>query len=896
MRKLTASLLPLISLHSIALLILPAAFITVAHSQTGTSTQKGSNTQTGNNTSAIILPATERAADITASWEDRAQITDQQHRAQITDQAAKPAGRNVLWYRRPAGVWEEALPVGNGRLGAMIFGGVADERIQLNESTLWDGYPLNPNNPEAFKALPEVRRLLFENKNNEAVELADKTMMGKPKRIKPYQSLGELWLDEPSLTAENYTRSLDLSTAVATVKYTSGGVKYMREYFASLTDGVIVMRFTAGTQGKINLRLTLRRQQDAVCTSDASDAAALILEGRLPVKDEQGKARGLRFAAKVKAMTDGGKAYVADGVLHIENANSATLYIAGATNYTGLKDLAKSAAASDAATNDAAAIDAAPIDATPIDAAPIQLCTNAITAASAKSYAVLKATHIAAYRHYFNRLAIHFAADSTDIKNQPTNERIENQPTNERLEYAKRSGRPDNRLVELYFQYGRYLLISSSQPGSMPANLQGIWAWQMSPPWNADFHTNINVQMNYWPAEITNLGELHMPLIDLEQELVRPGTQTAKEMYGAKGWVVHHLTDAWGFTAPADGPQGIWPMGAAWLVQHPWEHYCYTGDKNFLAETGYPLMKGAAEFILDFLVEAPAGTACPGRLVTNPSYSPENTFILPDGKTAVFTYGATMDLEIIHNLLTNCIEATKVLNIDTAFRDQCVAALQRLAPLRISTTTGRIMEWAEDYKEIEPHHRHTSHLFGLYPGNQITVDRTPELAAAARKTLEGRGDGGTGWSLAWKINMWNRLHDGDHSYKLLSALLTTKTLPNLLDNHPPFQIDGNFGATAAIAEMLLQSQRRKDDGTFEIELLPALPAALATGNVTGLCARGGFIVDMEWKHGELVKATITSRLGGVLNIKAGSFVASYKTRKGEVIKLNSRLHIMSPVS
>jgi alpha-L-fucosidase 2 len=411
----------------------------------------------------------------------------------------------------------------------------------------------------------------------------------------------------------------------------------------------------------------------------------------------------------------------------------------------------------------------------------------------------------------------------------------------------------------------------------------------MNPPWNADYHTNINLQMNYWPAEITNLSELHLPLFDLTEALVKPGEETAKTLYSARGWVVHHLTDEWGFTAPADGPQGIWPMGAAWLSQHPWEHYCYTGDKTFLKDRAYPLMKGAARFIMDFLVVAPEGTACPGKLVTNPSYSPENEFYLPDGKKTVFTYGATMDLEIIHDLLTHCIEASDILGTDTAFRAECQKTLDNLAPIRISKATGRILEWAEDYKETDPHHRHTSHLFGLYPGNQITTIGTPDLAEAARKTLIARGDDGTGWGLAWKINMWNRLQDGDHAYKLLSVLLTKKTLPNLFDNHPPFQIDGNFGATAAIAEMLLQSQTRNADGSFEIQLLPSLPSALPEGSVKGLCARGGFVVDLDWKEGKVTEVKILSKEGGKLRVRTGEYKFEAQTKSGENIQLDMNL-------
>src|ERR1035437_112777 len=665
-----------------------------------------SNSQAPNKDPKEILPAISRSGKINSEWVDR---------ATLTGRSTSPEGRNVLWYREPAKIWEEALPIGNGRLGAMIFGGVADERIQLNESTLWDGYPLDPNNPESLKALPEVRSLLFENKNNDAVALAGKSMMGIPSGIKSYQSLGELWFDTPILKASGYVRSLDLSTAIATTKYLSEGVEYTRESFASPVDGVIVVRFSANRNGKISFSLILKREQDAECTVDPANPQSLILRGQLPIRDSQGKPRGIRFTAQVKAVTKGGKVTVSDGVMTVQDANSVILYIAGATNYPGLKNLASGIFAS--------------------TVNPEQVCTETIEKASSKSYTRLKADHIVAHQRLFSRVELKLGAVPDSILSLPTNKR---------LDRARNTGYPDAGLVETYFQFGRYLLISCSRPGGMPANLQGLWAWQMNPPWNADFHTNINVQMNYWPAEITNLSELDMPLFDLEDALVKSGERTAKVMYGARGWVVHHLTDGWGFTAPADGPQGIWPMGAAWLARQPWEYFCYTGDTDFLAKRGYPLMKGAARFIIDFLVEAPAGTAFAGKLVTNPSYSPENSFYLPDGKQSVFTYGATMDLEIIHDLLTNCIDACKVLNIEDDFLAECQKTLSRLAPVRISQKTGRIMEWAEDYRETEPHHRHTSHLFGLYPGNQITVLGTPELAEAARKTLEARGEDGTG--------------------------------------------------------------------------------------------------------------------------------------------------------
>ena len=796
------------------------------------------------------IPVTLRGTKITAKWADR---------AIVKDGGANPGDQYMLWYQKQATVWEEALPLGNGQLGAMVFGGIADERIQLNESTLWDGYPLDPNDPTSLENLPEVRRLLFEGKNNEAVALAGKHMMGKPKGVKPFQSLGELWFDTPINEASGYVRSLNLGTAIAQTNFVSEGVKYSREAFISPVDHVLVIRLTGNQKGKISFNLTLKRQQDAVCEGVPNDPNSLVLKGTLPVKDDTGKPRGLSFAAQVKAISKGGTMKNENGILTVSGADEVTLFVSGATNYAGLDQLPRS------------------ID-PQID--PVAKCTGFIRAAVSKKYDQIKAAHIKEHQRLFGRVEIQLGK---------TDAAVLALPVDKRLELAKEKGTPDNNLVGLYFQYGRYLLISSSRPGTMPANLQGLWAWQMNPPWNADYHTNINLQMNYWPAEITNLSELHLPLFDLTEALIKPGEKTAKVLYGARGWVVHHLTDSWGFTAPADGPQGIWPMGAAWLAQHPWEHYTYTGDLNFLKNRAYPIMKGAARFILDFLVEAPAGTACPGKLVTNPSYSPENEFFLPDGSKSVFTYGATMDLEIIHDLLIHCIEASTILNQDKDFRDECQKALDKLAPIRISPATGRIMEWAEDYKENDPHHRHTSHLFGLHPGNQITMLGTPELAEAARKTLEGRGDAGTGWSLAWKINMWNRLQDGNHAYKLLSNLLITRTLPNLFDNHPPFQIDGNFGATAAVAEMLVQSQSGNKDGSYTIQLLPSLPTAFSEGSVKGLCARGGFVIDLIWENGKVSKVSILSRNGGALHVVEGTKRVDVQTKKGEIVQLGQDL-------
>ncbi len=791
-----------------------------------------------------VRPASERTGEINELWEDR---------SSFAEQGIKPQGRNLLWYRRSARVWEEALPIGNGHLGAMIFGGVADERIQLNDNTLWDGRSLDPNDPAGREALPEVQRLLFEGRNNEAVELATATMMGRPRGVKPYQSLGEVWFDTPVTSTDSYTRSLDLETGVAAVEYTSDDVRYRREMFASAPDDVIAVRMTADRRGGIDFRMTLRRAENAAVTSP--DAASLLLEGELE--------SGMKFSMRVAAELRGGSVVSQGGVMTVSGADAVTLYIAGATNYAGMESVARG------------------VDFSQAD--PAAVCAETISRAKRKGYETLRDDHVRDHGALFGRVDLTFEPSPEELA-------LAEEPTDVRLDAARASGRPDAGLVEMFFQYGRYLLMASSRTGGMPANLQGLWAWQMNPPWNADYHTNINFQMNYWPAEVTNLSECHLPMFDLMDMMAPYGARTARTIYGAGGWVVHHLTDPWGFTAPADGPQGIWPVGAAWLAQHVWEHWAFTGDRKFLAERAWPLMKGAAEFIMDFLVEAPQGTAYAGKLVTNPSYSPENEFYLPSGEKSVFTYGATMDIEIVHDLLTHCVEACDILGMEGEMRGKCAATLARLPEIRISPATGRIMEWAEDYKEVEPHHRHTSHLFGLHPGNQITVTGTPELAEAARKTLDARGDDGTGWGLAWKINMWGRLGDGDRAYKLLSVLLGTKTYPNMFDAHPPFQIDGNFGATAAIAEFLVQSQGRTDDGGYLVYLLPALPSALHTGTVRGLKARGGFeIEEMSWREGRLTGVRIRSALGGRLNLYDGTRSAGFDTRPGEVVRLTGDL-------
>lgn len=809
---------------------------------------------------AYGFPATERTR-IDAKWSDRAPLAG--------PPAAAPADtRNLLWYRQPAKVWEEAMPLGNGRLGAMVFGGIADERLQLNEDSLWDGYPLDASNPQSLQALPEVRRLLFAGQNRAAEKLAAQSMMGTPHGVKPYQSLGELWIEAPGVAgASNYLRCLDIGSAIARVAYVSGGVTYTREAFASAPANVIAVRFTASRAGALDLKMTLKRQKDARCMAAPGDPRAIVLTGQIERKDEAGTQRGLRFAARVAAVSEGGAVSNTDGVLTVSQADSVTLYITGATGYPGLRAIGELLARDPSGKSYAPAGD------------PAAACAATLQRAAALPYDVLKTAHVHDYQNYFNRV---------DLTLEPAAAAAATLATDARLLALKQEGASDPGLTALYFKFGRYLLISSSRPGALPANLQGIWAWQMNPPWNADFHTNINVQMNYWPAETTNLAELHQPLFDLMDTLVAPGERVAKVQYGARGWVVHHLTDPWGFAAPADGVQGIWPVGAAWLAGHPYEHYQFTGDKKFLAERAWPLMKGAARFILDTLVVAPPGSPVAGKLVTNPSYSPENDFFLPDGSKAQFTYGATMDLMIIHQLLKNCIAASTTLNSDAEFRKECERALARLAPVRISPDSGRILEWIEDYKEADPHHRHTSHLYGLYPENLITA-ATPKWFESARAVLARRGDAGTGWGLAWKINMWTRLGDGDHANILLGNLLRDRTYPNLFDAHPPFQIDGNFGASAAIAEMLLQSQIQDAQGRFELHLLPALPAAWPAGAVSGLRARGNVTVSLDWKDGKLTRARLVPATSGKLKVGLGPLTKELTVEAGKLLTLDASL-------
>ena len=766
----------------------------------------------------------------------------------------------TIWFDQPANNFTESSPMGNGRLGAMMFGGVDDERIVLNESSVWSGSRQDADRPDAYKVLPEIRRLLLEGKNADAEALVNANFTCKGPgsggaQYGCYQVLGNLRLSfqqgDTNLPVTNYRRELDLNNAITDLKFNRGGVEFEREMFVSKPDEVMVLRLTAAQPGQISFDMRLDRPERFETTGDGGNG--LLMTGQL---DNGTDGKGVRYAARIRALNKGGHISVNGNILRVNNANEVVLLIAAGTDYVGFAGRQ---------TKD-----------------PFAATLNDLNLAAKKSFASLRKAHIADYQKYFNRVSLHL---------DPADANVAMEPTPKRIQWAHDHGGDPN-LAALYFNFGRYLLISSSRPGGLPPNLQGIWAEEIHTPWTGDWHLDVNVEMNYWPAEVCNLSDLTGPLFALIASLQEPGAKTAKYYYNARGWVAHVITNPWGFTSPGESASwGASTCGSAWLCQHLWDHYLFTRDTNFLA-WAYPIMKGSAQFFSDMLIEEPGHH----WLVVAPANSPENHFEMTNGQQAAICLGPTMSQQLTRYLFTACIESSKILGTDENFRNELIAKRARLAPTQISSD-GRIMEWLQEYKEPEIHHRHVSHLWGLYPGDEISSELTPDIAAAARKSLIVRGDDGVGWSLAYKAALWARLDDGNRAWSLVQKALAPASgmemrydggggvYPNLFDACPPFQIDANFGVPAAIAEMLLQSQ----DG--KIHLLPALPDAWKSGKVSGLRARGGFEVDITWHDGKLISATIRSDADKSSSVSYGGKTAAFKIKKGKSITLNRNLDL-----
>jgi alpha-L-fucosidase 2 len=763
----------------------------------------------------------------------------------------KDRQRLRLWYPKPAEEWTEALSVGGGRLGGMVFGGIPREHIQFNEDSLWTGQPHDYSNPGAYPFLKEIRRLLFDGKQREAENLALQKFMSIPLRQERYQPFGDVWIEfEGNGEIRDYERDLDIDSAVATVRYRQAGVSYSRSVFSSFPDQVLVVRLTADKPAALNFVISMTSPHEQAQTSAQADT--VVLKGRVSGysygQDKVYHPSVLKFESRLKVHECDGKVDGAGDRLRITKAREVTLLLAAATSYVNYKD---------------------------VSADPAARCAKTL-AAAAGPFKDLLERHVKDHQGLFRRVSLDLGV--TDEARKPTDERI--------LDFGEGND-PD--LAALLFQYGRYLLIASSRPGTQPANLQGLWNDQMAPPWESKYTTNINFEMNYWPAELANLSECHEPMFDLIRDCSITGRTTAKRHYDSRGWLIHHNTDLWRGAAPINASDhGIWVTGGAWMCQHLWWHYEFTQDREFLRNRAYPVMKQAALFFVDYLVEDPRSEE--RWLISGPSNSPENGGLV---------MGPTMDHQIIRNLFSDCIEASEILDLDADLRAKWREMKSRIAPNRVGHL-GQLQEWLEDRDDPDNKHRHVSHLWGLYPGNEITREDTPELYEAARKSLEMRGDEGTGWSMGWKVNLWARLRDGDRAFKLLNNLMrltgSSRTeykgggiYPNMFDAHPPFQIDGNFGAASGIAEMLFQSHRRDARGDCILELLPALPSAWPEGHIRGLCARGGFEVDISWKDGRLLEAEILSKAGRRCIVQYKDRGIEVKTEKGSTSRLDSRL-------
>ena len=749
-----------------------------------------------------------------------------------------------LWYGQPARTWTEALPVGNGHMGAMVFGGTASERIQFNEDTLWKGKPHDYVRAGAGEHLNEIRRLVFSGQADAAGKLAREKAISDPVRQMPYQPFGDLRLEFPGHdNVSEYRRELDLETAMASTLYRVGGVQYRREVFASYPDRALIMRLTASEPGRIHFSLRL----DSPHTNTVSRALGpdtLALKGQLGTD-------GLKFEARVRVLATGGACTNRQDVLEVEKADAVTVVLVARTSFRTFQD---------------------------IGGDPAERCALDLKRLAGREYAALRAAHLADHQRLMSRVRLELGGPSAA-----------GMPVDERLARLKQEGlAADAGLAALHFQYGRYLLIASSRPGSQPANLQGVWNEELNPPWESKYTLNINCEMNYWPAEVCNLSECHEPLFDLVDDLTISGARAARKQYGARGWVVHHNTDLWRGAAPINNIDGFWPTGGAWLCHHLWEHYLFTGDRAFLRKRAYPAMKSASLFFVDFLVPDPAT----GWLVTCPSHSPEQP---PPGRP-LFAPGPTMDNQLIRALLTYTLEAAAILGVDENLARQLAEVRGKLPPNQIGRH-GQLQEWLEDWDAPNNNHRHMSPLFALYPGWEINPGN-PRVYDAARRLLEWRGDGSTGWSFAWRMALRARTGDGEQAFKQFQGLLQRRTLPNLFDLCGPFQIDGNFGACAAVAEMLLQSHLTADTGSKVpariLDLLPALPGAWRDGSISGLRARDGFQVDLEWKAGRLSKALVRSDLGRPVKIRYAGHELALTLKSGHTLVLGPDLKPQFP--